>query len=251
MISYTRIVPHHPRIRRSSRSVRTQVALILISAWLISPCTATAGTLTVVGDMGVVWNGGPSPELTLGLANTTTIDEAVSGFQLRLHIIADASASGQLLFDTAGMPASNYIFVGNSLNEPEFTGPPSPTIDDYWDLHALFFMGGGTDIDAGQSRNLITLTFNDALAPQGLFFVAISPFNSDHADSSYYSPLPDGTATSFANLPAGNGEIVVASIFVGAQQSQPVPEPHAALAAIIGAALVWVCRRRAGCSQSF
>lgn len=230
--------------------MRTQVALILFCTWFISPGVTSAGVLTVFGDTGVVWNGGPSPEITLGLVNNTLVDESVSGFQLRLHIVADASASGQLLFESADMPASNYIFAGVSLNEPQFTGPSSPTVDDYWDLHSMFFMGMGTDIDSGQSRNLITLKFDDALAPQGLFFIALSPFNEDHIDSSFYSPLPSGAATSFGNAPPSNEDFIVASIFVGAQQAQPVPEPHAGLTVMIGVGLYFFCRRAADYSQS-
>ncbi len=247
MISYTRIVPHYPRIRRSSRSVRTQVAFILIFTWLSFPCVATAGTLTVVGDMDVTWNGGPSPTVTLGLKNDTALDDWVMTFQLELQIVAGPSATGQLLFDSAWTPSTGYLFGGGGLQpNPAYNGPPTSIIENFFDIDFNF----GTLLAAGDSANLIQFDFDDSLSPQGEFFITLGPFNGDFA--SYYSSVTSGgDATSFANVGTSNGHIIVANVILGAQQAQPVPEPHAALAAIIGAALYWIRRRGAGFSQSF
>lgn len=197
--------------------------------------SAVAGTLTVVGEAGVVWNGGASPTLTLRLANDTETEEFVLSYRLGLRIVPDG-AIGSLHFASASRPTDGYIF-----SESVFPPGLSSIVED----EILDFEDAGWDpttIIPAESFNLISLTFQSGggVPPAGKFNIELMEFGDTDLFAYYASFASAGNPAEFANAAAGS--LVVASVVVAAD-TPSVPEPHGVASALIGILFFILFRR--------
>jgi hypothetical protein len=176
-------------------------------------------------------------ELTLQLHNDTAAPVVILLWQLHLEVSPEASALGQLSFDSVSA-APNPLFEPPSEPGPPIGSPATSIVLSDTDL--LTFTG--TAIAPGESRNIALLRLTASPDAQGLFSLSMREDMDDFDASSYWFPgdgLPEPLRFSnFDNLRSMESE-KLASI-----QLLNVPEPS--LSALAGASMTFgvLFRRR-------
>ena len=194
---------------------------------------ALPGNLTVSGPGNIVWNGGPSPQITLMIENLPGPAEDVVGFQLDLSLVpVIGQSAGVLRFSSISVASSNYIFDGNSLMYPDQLPQPvlSSSIEDFFD----FPLVGLQTVAPGSPFGLVTIDFDDTdpSPPSGYFQIVLSAFGP--LESWYF---PDGASeTPFANTLDGAQSAVLGVIGINVE-AEPAAVPESSALQLAGAAV--------------
>ena len=192
--------------------------------------TALAGVITVSGPSNIVWNGGPSPRITLMIENLPGPSEDVVGFQLDLNLVPVLNQStGVLRFNTINVADADYIFDGTSA----FFDPVPPPLPVMSDTVEDFFDFGFQTVDS-QPFGLVTFDLDDthATPPSGYFEIVLSAY--DPLASWYF---PDGAGESpFDNTEEGAQPAVLGVIGINVEQA-PAAVPESSTLQLSGVAV--------------
>jgi hypothetical protein len=201
-------------------------ALLTILFFVVASRPASSSTLDVSGG-DLLWNtDNTSPTMTFTISNQGTSDQ-LYGWQLGLVIVPDG-ATGELQFDSASLPATDYLLEGRSDGLfPAFAGPDD-TISLIGDTDSDF---SGIDVLAAWTP-LLQVDFIASPDAVGRFNVALIPGEFNGA---WYSS--DFSARPYGNASFTGGDQVIGSVTL-------VPEPRALMLLVIAGATLLLVNTR-------
>lgn len=202
----------------SCRGVLATVGQLCFILSLLTSQHAQGGVLVVQGPTDVIWNGGPSPRMTLSIHNPTSGPVAVIGYQLDLALIPATVDQGVLKINTISIADADYIFDGNSIFEPPPLSIQATSVEDFFD-----YAFDPLIIPPGASFGLVTFDFDDSEipAPAGYYYLQLAVFGQE---GSWYFADGDVTETYFSNSPLGAFPVTVGIIGLNIE-ANGVPEP--------------------------
>jgi hypothetical protein len=216
--------------------MRRMVQGFAVVSFLVG-CTSalSAASLSLTAD-NLSWdaNSGPiSPALLVRVANVQTVNDAdrLAGWQLNLKLQPTPGATGTLRFNSANVPAANYLLEGNSAGMLSSIDAAGTTLTAFDDDDSLPI---GVAVPA-TGKALLALDFNTPNLATGTFqLLALAP-------PAGFTQWGDATPADrfFTNVPNGStAPIVLATITI-------VPEPSTlAIGGLGGLLLVSILRRR-------
>lgn len=157
-------------------------------------------------------------------------EDPLAGWQVTLKIVPDTGASGELTFDSATLPASNYVLAA-AVNAGLATIPPA--VPDALDMLTAFdfTIFDGVDVPSDPGAGLLEIQLQASPDARGTFglFIAGGPGLTEWSDETL-------SVHEFANV-ATSGLTRIASF-------RAVPEPASPVLALLLAALTPLARRR-------
>jgi hypothetical protein len=203
--------------------------LVLICVMTEGTSAVPAASLSLTAD-NITWapavSGSVRPSMLIGLLKTQTHKhpDLLAGWQLNLKLQPLGAATGTLQFNSATLPAANYLLEGNSaglLTTIDAAGTTLIAIDDDDTLPL------GVPVPAS-GKGLLSLNFTTPNSALGTFqLIALPPPGG-------FTQWSDATPTDrfFTNVPSGStSPIVLATITL-------VPEPSTIVMAGLAALLL-------------
>lgn len=197
-----------------------KIVCVALALFLVSP-VARAANITLVTDASIgapltMLPGATSDEMLLSVQNDTfpnSEGDFLSGYQVVLQIVPQATASGTLTFATP--------FTGSGLAEPtnyvfsavDHFGLDADNSGTELFLFDLVLLTSGVDIPTSPGNSIALITFLASADAQGLFEIVAIP---GVANSGWTNDFFSGQQ--FANVPFMGGPVVIGQVWV-------VPEP--------------------------